>query len=136
METLNNYYTIKIPLYSKSNTSNSFEIVGNKFIIDQQISKSSMVDHLSTINKINNSDSFAFILPENYSQQLDFESDLTITYKIINNEFHLIKIDAMYSEDYIDMVESNTNIFPILKNGYITFNTDTTANTTNFIDAV
>lgn len=123
METLNKYNTIKIPLYNQSNTLNKFEISGNKFIVDQQNNGLYKISEgLFPSDGTNNSKRITFILPENHTQKLDFESDLTISYKIINGEFHLVKIDTMYSDDYIEMIESNTNVFPVLKNGVICFN--------------
>ena len=131
METLNKYHTIKIPLYNQSNTINKFEITGNKFIAVQQNSTLYKVnDGLFSSDGNNTSKQFTFILPENHMQKLDFESDLTISYEIINDEFHLVKINAMHSEDYIEMIESNTNVFPIFNNGSICFNSE--FNTANF----
>jgi len=131
METLNKYHTINIPLYNQSNTINKFEITDNKFIVVQQNSVSYKVkDYLFSMDSKKTSKKITFILPENHKQKLDFESDLTIFYEIVNCEFHLIKIDAMYSDEYIEMVESNTNVFPIFNNGVICFNS--ALNTSNF----
>jgi len=131
METLNKYHTIKLPLYNQSNTLNKFEIKGNKFIATQQTNGLYKVsDGLFSSDGVNTSKQITFDLPENHKQKLDFESDLTISYKIINGEFHLIKIDALYSEDYIEMIESNSNVFPVFKNGFISFSSEN--NTANF----
>jgi len=132
METLNKYHTIKIPLYNQSNTVNKFEITGNKFIVDQQnLRPYKVTENLFSTDGINRSEPFTFILPENHKQELDFESDLTISYKVIKGEFHLIKIDAMHSDDYIEMMESNSNVFPLLKNGFISFNSENNASNIN-----
>lgn len=128
METLNKYHTVRIPLYNQSNTLNKFEIKGNKFIATQQTNGLYKVsDGLFSSDGLNTSNQITFVLPENHNQKLDFESDLTISYEIINGEFHLIKIDAMYGDDYIEMMESNSNVFPIFKNGFISFSSENNA---------
>jgi hypothetical protein len=105
MKTPIEYQTIKVPFFNNFNGKNEFKIIDNKFIINQ-----------------NNSKKLEFIMPKNHKQQLDFESDLTITYQIIDKKFHLINIDVLYSDEYIQIMESGCNLYPELVNGYIKFN--------------
>lgn len=132
MKTQNKYKTVTVPLFNNSNGINNFEIINNKFITEQEIKESTAFNNgIASIGNISSTLRREFILPENHSQHIDFESDVTITYEIINDKFHVIEIDALYAEDYIENIESNSNIFPTYCNGYITFNSDNDDTTFN-----
>lgn len=125
MKTNKDFKTVKVPFFNNFNEVNNFQIVGNKFIAEQQIKESNKLnDGLISIGNITTTIRYEFILPENYTQNTDFESDVTITYQIIDNELHLVNIDAQYAEDYIENIESNANIFPFFKNGGINFSSE------------
>lgn len=126
------YKTVKVPFFNNYNEVNNFQIIGNKFIAEQRIDESNKSnDGIISIGKITTTIRYEFILPKNYIQSLDFESDLTITYEIKDNKLHLVNVDALYAEDYIENIESNTNVYPIFKNGCINFNEDDSNNTFN-----
>lgn len=137
MDTQHEYKTVKIPLFNSFNGLNNFRVLNNKFIIEQQINESSTINNdLAGIATITTNIRHEFILPEKFSKNIDFESDLTITYKIINNKLHLINIDALYAEDYIENIESNLNVYPIYSNGSINYSLDdhnTLLNATNYV---
>ncbi|MFD1294519.1 hypothetical protein ACFQ5N_11800 [Lutibacter holmesii] len=126
MKTQNTYKTIKVPLFNK------FKIVNNKLITEQEIKEnSSFKNGLASIGNKTTIVKHEFILPKNHTQNIDFESDVTITYEVKNNQLHVVEIDALYAEDYIENIESNFNIFPTYNNGYITFNSDNDDTTFN-----
>ena len=132
MKNQNTYKTVTVPLFNNSNGINNFEIINNKFITEQVIKESTAFNNgIASIGNTSTTLRYEFILPENHSQNIDFESDVTITYEVINNKFHVIEIDALYAEDYIENIESNSNIFPTYCNGYITFNSDNDDTTFN-----
>ena len=133
MDSNNNYRTIKIPFFNNFNGLNNFDIIHNKFIAEQQIKeRSKLTDGIIAIGNKITTLRYEFILPDNYTRNLDFESDVTITYEVKGNELYLINIDAQYSEDYLENIESNTNVYPVFINGYISYiseNEDTTLGT-------
>lgn len=125
MDSNNNYRTIKVPFFDNFNGINNFNIINNKFIAEQKIKENSkLTDGIISIGKKITNLRYEFILPENYIQNLDFESDVTITYEVKNNELYLISINAQYSEEYLENIESNTNVYPVFNNGYISYISD------------
>lgn len=116
------YKTIKIPFFNNFEGFNNFDIIGNKLIAEQQIKENSKSDNnLISIEQKITTLRYEFNLPENITLDLDFESDVTITYEVKENELYLVNIDALYAGDYIENIESNINVYPILKNGYIDY---------------
>lgn len=119
------YKTIKVPFFNNFKGLNIFKIEENKFIAEQQIEENTKIDNgLLSIGKKITSLRYEFILPKGYTQNLDFESDVTITYEAKNNKLFLINIDALYADDYIENIESNNNVYPVYKNGYISYISD------------
>lgn len=124
--------TIKVPFFNNFNEVNKFQIINNIFIAEQQTKESNKFnDGLVSIGNETTTIRYEFILPKNYIQPLDFESDLTITYEIKDNKLHLVNVDALYAEDYIEDIESNINVYPVLKNGCINFYQEDNDNTFN-----
>jgi len=129
MDSINKYKTIKIPFFNQSNGVNKFEFVNTKFIVEYEIPQKRNQNMLSLNEKgykINNcsfqkNEKLEFIIPDNYPKNSNFESDLTITYENINGEFYLLKIDALYSDDYVEIMESGWNLLPVLVNGKLKF---------------
>lgn len=132
MKSNTSFKTVKVPFFNNFNEVNNFQIVGNKFIAEQQIKENNKsIDGLISIGDVTTTIKYEFILPLNYRKNVDFESDVTITYEIKDDELYLVNIDALYSEDYIENIESNTNVYPIFKNGCINFNEDNDNSTFN-----
>ncbi|SNR53429.1 hypothetical protein SAMN06265371_104375 [Lutibacter agarilyticus] len=133
MDTNNNYRIIKVPIFNNFNGLNNFEIINDKFIAEQQIKENTkLTDGIIALGSKITTLRYEFNLPDNYIQNLDFESDVTITYEVKNNELYLINIDAQYSEEYLENIEANTNVYPVFNNGYISYiseNEDTTLGT-------
>lgn len=133
MDTNNNYRTIKVPIFNNFNGLNNFDIINDKFVAEQQIKENTkLTDGIITLGSKITTLRYEFNLPDNYVQNLDFESDVTITYEVKNNELYLINIDAQYSEEYLENIESNTFVSPVFNNGYISYiigNEDTTIDT-------
>jgi hypothetical protein len=129
MDSNKNYKTVTIPFFNPSNGVNKFEFVNNKFIVEYEIPQKRKQPILSLNKKgykINNysfpkHERLEFIIPEDYSQNLNFESDVTITYEDINGVFYLLKIDAMFSEDYVEIMDSGYNLYPEFVNGQLKF---------------
>jgi len=129
MELVNKLRTITIPLFNESNGFNSFKKVDNKFVVEYEIPQKKTENFLS-INKagykINNCsfqklEKIEFFIPKGFELNLDFESDVTITYENINGDFYLHKINVLYSEDYVEIMESGWNLYPQLVNGKMKF---------------
>ena len=133
MDTNNNYRIIKVPFFNNFNGLNNFNIINDKFIAEQKIKESSkLTDGIISLETKITTLRYEFNLPDNYIQNLDFESDVTITYEVKDNQLYLINIDAQYSEEYLENIESNANVYPVLNNGYISYiseNEDTTIDT-------
>ena len=129
MDSINKYKTIKIPFFNQSNGVNKFEFVNNKFIVEYEIPQKRIQNMLSLNEKgykLNNCsfkkyEKLEFIIPEEYPKNLNFESDLTITYENINGEFYLLRIDALFSDDFVEIMESGWNLYPELVNGKLKF---------------
>lgn len=132
MNTQNKYKTITIPLFNSLNHINSFKILNNIFIAELQVKDNTTINNgVALIDKTTRTLRYEFILPKDHSHNIEFESDVTITYEIINSKLHLVNIDALYAEDYIENIESNYNIFPIYNNGSINFSSDNDNTTFN-----
>jgi hypothetical protein len=133
MDTNNNIRTIKVPFFNNFNGINNFDIRNNKFIAEQQIKENSkLTDGIISLGTKITTLRYEFNLPDNYIKNLDFESDVTITYQVKDNELYLINIDAQYSEEYLENIEANINVFPVFNNGYISYlseNEDSTIDT-------
>ncbi len=125
MDTNNNYRTIKVPFFNNFNGLNNFDIINDTFVAEQQIKENTkLTDGIIALGSKITTLRYEFKLPDNYIQNLDFESDVTITYEVKNNELYLINIDAQYSEEYLENIEANINVFPVFNNGYISYITD------------
>lgn len=129
MELVNKLRTVTIPLFNQSNGLNSFQKVNNKLVIEYEMPQKKTENFLS-INKagykINNCsfqkiEILEFFLPKGFKLNLDFESDVTITYENINGGFYLKKINVLYSDDYVEIMESGWNLYPELVNGKMKF---------------